>query len=254
MRLGAALPAAALGGGPLQASSIARSARLLEELGYESIWSFDGVGRGFILPDPLMALSVAATATERVEIGTGVLQLPIRNVVEVAHRALTLQLIAGGRFLLGVGPGSTATDFATYGGDYRSRFSRFEQQLGELREWLATGRRGDADLSPWPAVEGGPPLFLAGWRGRWVDRAATGADGWIASAAYADDDTLADAIQRFRSAGGRRAVLTNIQVGADVEPALQRLATAAELGFDDAVVFDLTPTDERLRAVRSAFS
>jgi hypothetical protein len=49
-------------------------------------------------------------------------------------------------------------------------------------------------------------------------------------------------------------VLTNIQVGADVEPALQRLATAAELGFDDAVVFDLTPTDERLRAVRSAFS
>jgi alkanesulfonate monooxygenase SsuD/methylene tetrahydromethanopterin reductase-like flavin-dependent oxidoreductase (luciferase family) len=235
-------------------SSVASSARLLEKLGYDSIWSFDGVGRGFILPEPLMALAVVATVTERVEIGTGVLQLPIRNVAEVAHRVLTLHLLAGERLALGVGPGSTKADFVTYGGDYRSRFARFDQQLPELRQWLATGRYGEADLSPWPVVSGGPPLILAGWRGRWVDRAAAEADGWIASAAYADDGTLADAIGRFRAAGGKRAIITNIQAGRDLGPAFDRITTAAELGFDDAIVFDTSPTEGRLAAVRDAFS
>ncbi len=254
MRLGAALPLADLGGGPLVGPSLADGARTVERLGYDSIWVFDAVGRGFILPDPLMALTVAATVTERVELGTGVLQTPIRSTPELAHRILTLHLLAGDRLLLGVGPGSTEADFATFGGDFDQRFARFEDQLVELREWLATGGHGGATLSPWPAVAGGPSLFLAGWRGRWVERAATEASGWIASAMYADDDTLADAIGRFRRAGGRRAVVTNLQLGPDLDGALTRLSTLAELGFDDAVVIDPTPSEDRLAELITRWS
>jgi alkanesulfonate monooxygenase SsuD/methylene tetrahydromethanopterin reductase-like flavin-dependent oxidoreductase (luciferase family) len=251
VRLGAALPVTPIDGGALGPDSLADGARLLADLGYRSLWVFDAVGRGFPLPDPLMALTVAATVTgPQVELGTGVLQLPIRNPAEVAHRALTLRLVAGDRVLLGVGPGSTEADFLTFGGaDFTDRFARFERQLAELRDWLADGTHGGRDLSPWPAVAGGPRLLVAGWRGRWVDRAA-GYDGWIASGAYADDDTLADAIDRFRQAGGTRAVVTNVQVAEDPGPAIERLHRFAAMGFDDAVAFDLTPTEERLALVR----
>ncbi|MDH3681444.1 MAG: LLM class flavin-dependent oxidoreductase [Acidimicrobiia bacterium] len=246
MRLGASLPIAALGGGPLTAASLADGARLIERLGYRSIWVFDAVGRGFMLPDPLLALAVAATVTNQVELGTGVLQLPIRATPDLAHRILTLHLVAGDRLLLGVGPGSTRVDFEVFGGDYEQRFSRFEEQLGELREWLATGSSGDHSLTPWPAVSGGPALYLAGWRGRWVERAATESAGWIASAAYADDDALADGIARFRHAGGRRAIVTNVQIADDLDPGLDRLHRLADLGFDDAIVVDRTPSEDRL--------
>lgn len=250
MRLGAALPVTqAVGGGPLGPRSLADGAAQLERLGYRSIWVFDAVGRGFILPDPLMALAVAATVTEDVELGAGVLQLPIRNVAEVAHRAFTLSLVAGPRVLLGIGPGSTEADFNTFGGDFRDRFARFALQRAELAQWLSTGGVGQRSLSPWPGVGAGPEVLLAGWRGPLVERAANEAMGWIASAANADDATLADAIDRYRQAGGRRALVTNVQVGDEIGPTVERLHHLAALGFDDAVVFDLQPTEERLAAI-----
>lgn len=252
MRLGAALPLSPLDGGPLGPDTFADSATAVEELGYASIWTFDAIGRGFMLPDPLMALTVAAGVTERVELGTGIMQLPIRNVVEVAHRVLTLELLAPGRVLFGVGPGSTARDFEVVGGDFASRFDDFERQWDALRRLVADGKDGDRNLHPWPTVLNGPNLMLAGWRGRWVDRAGAESAGWIASAMYADDEQLADGISRYRASGGERAVVTNIQVGEDVGPAIDRLGRLADVGFDDAVVFDLTPTRDRLAMIREA--
>lgn len=254
MRLGAALPVTDLAGGPLGPNSLADAARTIEQLGYSSIWTFDAVGRGFILPDPLMALVAAAGATERVELGTGIMQLPIRNVAEVAHRLFTLELTAPGRVLFGVGPGSTKADFEAFGGNFAKRFEIFEQQWADLQTWVRDGALDERNLSPWPSVVGGPTLMLAGWRGRWVERAAADSSGWIASAVYADDDQLADGIGRYRDGGGQRAIVTNIQVGKDLGPTIDRLARLSELGFDDAVVLDLTPSEERLAAIQSALT
>ena len=256
MRLGSALTIAPIDGtGESDAGGggvLARSSAVLEELGYDSIWVFDAVGRGFLLPDPLMALTAAAVATDRVELGTGIMQLPIRNEIEVAHRLLTLELVAPGRVLFGVGPGSTERDFEVFGGSFQDRFDTFERQWRDLQALVGDGKVGDRDLSPPPAALGGPTLMLAGWRGRWVERAATESDGWIASAVYADDDQLADGIERYRTAGGERAVVTNLQVGDDLAPAVDRLGRLAALGFDDAVVFDLTPSRDRLAALRES--
>lgn len=253
MRLGAALPILGLDGRPVDARTFAEGARLLERLGYASVWVFDAVGRGFILPDPLMALSIAATVTERVELGTGVLQLPIRNTAEVAHRVLTLHLVADGRLLLGVGPGSTETDFRTFGGDFASRMARFAEELPRFRELLRTGKGEGTDLTPWPAAAGGPAVYYAAWRGPWVERAASEAEGWIASAAHSDDATLANGLARFRDAGGQRAVVTNVQLAADLGPGIERLAHLRELGFDDAVLLDLAASEERYGEVLEAY-
>jgi alkanesulfonate monooxygenase SsuD/methylene tetrahydromethanopterin reductase-like flavin-dependent oxidoreductase (luciferase family) len=224
----------------------------MEELGFASVWAFDTVGRGFMVHEPLTALAVAAGATTTVGLGVGVLQLPLRSTVDVAHRALTLHHVSGGRFVLGVGPGSNRQDFDAAGVPFVERFDRFDRELPRLLELLRTGRSGDVDLTSWPEVGEGPPVVLAGWRGGWIERAAQLGVGWLASAANADDDTLADGIDRFRSAGGQHALVTNLRLGRELEPDLERVRGMGRLGFDDAIVLVMRPTDERLAAVAEA--
>src|ERR1043166_10255617 len=109
-RLGIALPSGDRTTGSIAAATIADAARAIEAAGFTSAWAFDSIGRGWLHADPLIALGVAASVTRSLEFGTGVLQVPLRNPVELAQRALTLHLVTGGRFLFGVGAGSTAAD------------------------------------------------------------------------------------------------------------------------------------------------
>src|SRR5437899_1850905 len=100
MRLGIALPSSESNGEPLRADSLAGAARRIEAAGFDSAWVFDSIGRGFLLPEPLTALAIAATVTQRIELGTGVLQIPLRNPLDLAHRVLTTHLVSGGRLRL----------------------------------------------------------------------------------------------------------------------------------------------------------
>src|SRR4030095_8957564 len=111
--------------------------------------------------------------TRRVELGTGVLQVPLRNPVELAQRVLTAHLVSGGRLRLGVGAGSTAADFEALGLDYASRFRRLDGSLAIMRRVLvrrrlgAGERVGRASLEPvWPAALGGPPVLIGSWAAR----------------------------------------------------------------------------------------
>jgi alkanesulfonate monooxygenase SsuD/methylene tetrahydromethanopterin reductase-like flavin-dependent oxidoreductase (luciferase family) len=63
--------------------------------------------------------------------GAGILQVPLRHSVAPAHRVLTAQLVSGGRFLLGVGAGSTEGDFAAEG-------KPFEDRMALLHDGLTT--------------------------------------------------------------------------------------------------------------------
>ncbi|MCP3856323.1 MAG: LLM class flavin-dependent oxidoreductase [Actinomycetia bacterium] len=267
MRIGIISPTVETDGSPLQSGSIADGARRIETAGFDSLWVFDAVARGFMLADPLIAVAVAATATERLEVGTCILQVPLRHPVELAHRILTTQLVCGGRFSLGVGAGSTKTDFDAIGLDYNERLTEFETALPIMRT-LWDGEDVDgARLDPWPDVLGGPPVLIGSWGGRrWIDRAATQFDGWIASAAKTNPSTLATGIERYRAAGGQRSLVTNIVVdlSAETSPladdgpfdlrcqpdeAARRLARLAELGFDDAILFPSDTSEGNLAAV-----
>src|SRR2546422_9761718 len=121
MRLGLALPNASPEGRPLTGPALIAGTRAVERAGFDSLWCFDSIGRGSMIPDPLIAVSVAATGTERLTLGTGILQVPLRRPGELAHRILTAHLICGGRLLLGVGAGSTKADFDAGGGDFGPR-------------------------------------------------------------------------------------------------------------------------------------
>src|SRR5260370_2283833 len=117
MRLGVTMARLSPDRGPLAGQAVSARARPAEHAGVDSLWCFDAIGRGFILPDPLIAVSVAAAATERLTVGTCILQVPLRRPVELAHRILTAALVCGQRLLLGVGPGSTPADFQAIGRD-----------------------------------------------------------------------------------------------------------------------------------------
>jgi len=236
MRLGALL-GPTLDAGP---NEIADQAKMLVGAGFESLWCAQAIGRGFMVPDPLLALTVAATVTHEVELGTAILQVPLYHPTDLAHRMLTLRQIAGSRLTLGLGAGSTVQDFDAFERDYDARFRDFDDSLVELSVALETGANATAELSPWPSVIGSPKLAYGTW-GKGVERAAKEFSAWIASAHYRTPDELESALVRYRAAGGERAIVSTIQLPAnrslgDVEELLQRFQS---MGFDDAVVMFL---------------
>src|SRR5260370_38776834 len=179
MRLGLALPNATPDGRPLTGPALIAAARAVERAGFHSLWCFDSIGRGFMIPDPLIAVSVAATATERLTLGTGILQVPLRRPVELAHRILTASLVCGNRLLLGVGAGSTRADFEAIGLDYDTRMPQFADALAVMRRLWSGEQVGAASLTPGPATLGGPKLLIGSWRGQQgIPRAPEGFDGW----------------------------------------------------------------------------
>jgi alkanesulfonate monooxygenase SsuD/methylene tetrahydromethanopterin reductase-like flavin-dependent oxidoreductase (luciferase family) len=248
MRLGALL-------GPVPANGaatfLADQARTFERAGFASVWSVHAIGRGFAITDPFVALAVAATATRDVEIGTAVVQVPLYQRVDLAHRVLSLMQVCGDRLRLGVGAGSTSDDFVALDRDYAARFRELDAAVGALRRVFADGRDGSVDLTPWPAVRGGPPILLGAWGGVGVEHAARAFDGWIASAAKRTVDEVLEAHARYRAAGGKRAIVSTIQVGAatDLGALKEQLSRFAAAGFDDAVVMLLPggPTAETVR-------
>lgn len=252
MRLGALL-------GPVgehsSATAIVDQARALEAAGYSSLWSAQAIGRGFMMTDPFLCLSAAAAVTE-LEIGTAVVQAPLYHPIDLAHRVFSLQQLADNRFIFGIGPGSTAHDFNVLGRDFSSRLKDFDKQVASLRQIFEQGSRDDhtssspSALSEWPNVRGGPPIFFGSW-GKGVERAARAFDGWIASAHYRTPDEVIAALERYRNAGGGRAIVSTIQLSAktDLDDLAGKLNKFAEAGFDDAVVMFLpgapNPTDVR---------
>ena len=268
MRLGVNLASVHPDGAPFTGATLLESVRRAERLGFDSVWFFDAIGRGFILPDPLIGVSVAAAVTTRVEIGTCVLQVPLRNPVELAHRILTAHLVCNGRLLLGVGAGSTPTDFDALGLDFAGRMQALQAALPLMRRLWRGEKVGAAQLTPWPGALGGPPVLIGSWGGKhWIPRAAQEYDGWIASAAKTSLATLTDGIERYRAAGGKRAIVTNI--GLDLEAptaplddhapfhlrcapdaAARRLRQLRDLGFDDAVLVLRAPTEANLAGAR----
>lgn len=246
MRLGATL--AHLSPGP--ALPIAESARRLVGAGFESLWVPQIIGRGFFVPDPFVALAVAATATDRVELGTATVQIPLHHPADLAHRMLSLLSVCGDRLTLGVSPGSTDLDYAAFDRDHATRFRTFDENVVRLRELLTHGRDERADLAPAPTAA--PPLLLGSWGAR-VGTAAREFDGWLASAYRSTPEEIIAAHGRYRAAGGRRAIVCAVPFygTGDLGPTGETLHRYAEAGFDDAVVLIEPggPSPEQVRAL-----
>src|SRR6202048_4271903 len=220
-------------------------ARRIEKSGFPGIWVTDSLGRGQPTLDPLVVLGALSAATQRVELGTAVLQVSLRHPIELAHRVQSVQALSGGRLRLGVGSGSTRADFELLGADYDQRFRTLMSSL----DIMGHARRGAAvrggTLSPCPGCEGGPPVLLGAWRNpRWIAYAARQCAGWVASGLYSSWEDLEAGMRLYREAGGTNAVLANVLVDLRNKPEPGSLAERA------TVSLVCSPDEARVRLKR----
>ena len=276
MRLGIHLPVVDSEGKALSARRVMERARLIEQAGFNSVWLGDHiVGR----PDALMPLLLAAAATEQLEVGTAILQTPLRNPVELAQRFLTLHALTGGRFTAGVGSGSAQRSFDAINESekFEKRFSIFKRDLETMRALSKGETVGETSLNPLPGSEGGPPFVIGAWAsGFWVKKAAREYEGWMTSGGRTNLANLEAGIRRYRAEGGKRAMVATIlcdlslperELPADApelhgdltalgrhygpdngftllcgpQSARERLQRLAEFGYDDALLVMRTP-------------
>src|SRR5690606_13579002 len=103
----------------------------------------------FANPEILVTLAAAAAVTERVRIATTVLVLPIHATALVAKRIATLDVLSGGRVVLGVGGGAREADYRAAEADFAApKLARLEAQVALLRRaW-----RGEAIVPGVPAA------------------------------------------------------------------------------------------------------
>jgi alkanesulfonate monooxygenase len=108
-------------------------ARRAEDHGFRSLWSIDHltVGPSYSRSwlDPFVTLSTIVGVTDRIEIGTGVYLLPMREPVLTAKRTASLHHLSGGRFTLGLGLGYVKHDFDAVNVPYEERGPRFSEGL-----------------------------------------------------------------------------------------------------------------------------
>ena len=177
-------------------------------------------------------LTGLAAVTRRVELGISVLQLPLRDPVELAHRVQSLQAMSKRRLILGVGSGSTRDDFELLGYDYDHRFRTFKNDLEIMnRVWNGEPVNGGT-LSTWPGCKGGPPILIGAWRSpRWITYAAKEAQGWTPSGRFSGWEDLEHGMKIYREAGGTNAVLANCSIDLKERPQSAELAKLASVNF-----------------------
>jgi probable F420-dependent oxidoreductase len=271
MRIGAKLP----NSGPLPLRlGIPAMARSLERAGFDSLWVSDHI----VLPetigsrypfaadgratwssdtpylDALVALALAAAATERVRLGTAVLVVPLRNPVELAKQAASIDVASRGRLELGVGAGWLAEEFAALGVPFEGRGTRLVEWMGLARAcWTGRPPAHESDrytlpegvlCLPTPAHD--IPLLVGGHSAVALRRAGRVGDGWLAqqSAHELDPDELARAIAQVAAAAreaGRgdeppRVVLRIVDSLERADVVAARLDDLQDAGVDEVIV------------------
>lgn len=151
-----------------------------EALGFDGLFVGDrmlsrattsgGVVYGSSMLEATTTLAALAASTERLLLGPLIMVFPYRHPLQVAKVVATLDVISGGRVVLGAGVGWNPPEFAALGVPTAGRGERFEEQLALVRRpWSgdAVTHAGEgwafenAQIAPTPVQAGGPPVWLA---------------------------------------------------------------------------------------------
>jgi probable F420-dependent oxidoreductase len=192
MRYGAHLPVLDFGlGVPFALPGLLEYARNAERLGYETLTVNDHLVYSRPWLDGPTALAAVLGVTQHIRLGTSVALPVVRGPVALAKSMGALDLLSGGRLTIGVGPGSSARDYAAVGVAFEERWQRTDEAIRVLRALL----RGEdpppstfysvegLKLEPGPARTGGPPIWIGSWgSAAGLRRVARLGDGWLASA------------------------------------------------------------------------
>ncbi|MCB9114903.1 MAG: LLM class F420-dependent oxidoreductase [Caldilineaceae bacterium] len=199
MQIGVVFPQTEFGNDPL---AMRDYVQMVEGLGYSHVLAYDHVlganperPGGWSGPytyqtpfhEPFVLFGFMAALTTRISFITGILILPQRQTALVAKQAASLDVVAGGRFRLGIGVGWNAVEYEALGEDFATRGRRSEAQIGLMRrlwtEPLVTVHDewhdiSDAGINPLP-VQRPIPIWLGGHADAVLARVARLGDGWL---------------------------------------------------------------------------
>ena len=202
MRYGAVFPQNEIGSDP---SAVRDFAQAAEDLGYDYLLAYDHVlgadpagrddlwpGRAYTYEDlfhePFTLFAYLAGLTERIEFASGVIILPQRQTALVAKQAAEVDVLSGGRLILGVGSGWNHVEYESLGEDFHTRGRRLEEQVGLLRRLWAepiVDFEGDFDRVPRAGINPLPgrriPIWMGGGAPVVLDRIGRIGDGWFAT-------------------------------------------------------------------------
>lgn len=167
-----------------------RAAAEVADEHFDGLWTGDHLIFRCPILNPVVSLGSVALLTRRVCLGFGILHVTVREVIATAKALSTLDYLAGGRVLVGVGAGGEMpAEFAATGVPITQRGRRANESIEALRVLWQPGpasyagkylRFDDVALRPGPARPGGPPIWVGGRGKPALRRAARLGDAWFA--------------------------------------------------------------------------
>jgi probable F420-dependent oxidoreductase len=217
MRLGISIGANSIDADPATIAGIARAA---DAEGYTRVVLADhvlgadpseregwtGYTHENLWHEPLVTFGYLAAITTNLELMSGVIILPQRATALVAKQAAEVDVLSGGRMVLGVGNGWNEVEFEALGRDFRTRGRQLDEQIALMRAlWSQPAisfegrfhRVTQAGIKPRPAA-GDIPIWMGGHSDAALDRVGRLGDGWYPL--LDDPGLLAAGVDRIRSA------------------------------------------------------
>jgi probable F420-dependent oxidoreductase len=168
-------------------AAVAEIARAAEAAGFSAVFVTDHPapparwvrGGGHVTTDPLVTLGFAAAATSTMRLQTNLFVPAYRHPLVAAKAVATLDLLSGGRVILGVGAGYLAPEFAALGADFERRNDVLDDALRTMvMAWSGDDVDGVA-TTPRPVQPPGPPVWIGGNSKRAIRRAVELGQGWV---------------------------------------------------------------------------
>ncbi len=192
MQFGAHLPLIDFDGSWNGAPDLAAFTRTARDTGFSHLCANDHLVFSRPWLDGFIALGSVIGESGDMTLITTVALPVVRGAAAMAKSLAAIDLLSGGRMVAGLGPGSSARDYALVGKDFEQRWPLFEQSVRDTRTFLRGGApEGAEPLSPLPA---NPELPI--WIGSWgspagLRRVSRLADGWLASAYNTNPESFA---------------------------------------------------------------
>jgi len=268
-------------GPAVQPEHAAALAQLAEENGFDSLWTVEHVlvpadytseypysPNGKMpgpeespIPDPLVWLTYVGAVTKRIKLATGVLILPQRNPLVLAKEVATLDVLSGGRVMLGVGVGWLREEFDAIGVPFEERGARTDEYVAAMRAlWTQDEATFKGQFTaferaksfPKP-VRGTVPIVVGGHTKPAARRAGRLGDGFFP--AKTSPDELADLLDEMRKAAkdaGRDGDAIEVTAGGSMD--VDGIKRFADLGVSRIVIPPLGFDVETLKAQLGNFA
>ncbi len=256
------------GGATSYPEALVRVAQAAEQAGFDSLWAGEhhvlATSSTRIPPttrylNPVVALTYVAAFTRTIRLGTGVLLLPQHQPLILAKELASLDVLSGGRLIVGIGVGWSPEEYEALGIPYRERGARADEYLAAMRAIWSEGTPSfdgryvsfhDVVAYPHPAQQPFPPIVVGGSADAVLRRAVEQANGWYGFALdLADTAALLAKLREAAARYARPAALGELEISVAPRVPLDRDTAMrfAELGVHRLIL--IPPRDKDATAL-----